>query len=110
MGAQVDPEVMGYIQQCNIVDLLKKATQVAESNPQQAEEIFETARRITQRIGNEKMTRSIGDAQAELRKTRKISSETSKTIKIGSKGKTVRMSNDINDELSDEEIRQASGT
>ena len=110
MGAQVDPEVMGYIQQCNIVDLLKKATQVAESNPQQAEEIFETARRITQRIGNEKMTRSIGDAQAELRKTRKISSETSKTIKIGSKGKTVRMSNDINDELSDEEIREASGT
>ena len=56
------------------------------------------------------MTRSIGDAQAELRKTRKISSETSKTIKIGSKGKTVRMSNDINDELSDEEIREASGT
>ena len=110
MAAQVDPEVMGYIQQCNIVELLKKATQVAENNPQQAEAIFETARRMTQRIGNEKMTRSIGDAQAELRKTRKISSGTCKTIKIGSKGKTVRMSNDINDELSDEEIRQASGT
>ena len=110
MGAQVDPEVMGYIQQCNIVEMLKKATNVAESDPQQAEELFENARRITQRIGNEKMTRSIGNAQAELRKTRKISSVTSKTIKIGSKGKTVRMSNDLNDELSDEEIRRASGT
>lgn len=110
MGAQVDQEVMGYLQQCNIANIVKQATQVANSNPQQAEQLLETARRMTQKLGNERMTRSLSDAQDELRKTRKISPERSKTIKMGSKGKTVRMGNDINDELSEDAIRQATGT
>lgn len=110
MGAQVDQEVMGYLQQCNIANIVKQATQVADRNPQQAEQLLETARKMTQKLGNDRMTRSLSDAQDELRKTRKISPERSKTIKMGSKGKTVRMGNDINDELSEEAIRQATGT
>ena len=111
MGAQVDQEVMGYVQQCNIGQLVKEATQVADRNPQQAEKLLETARRMTQRIGNERMTKSLNSAQEELRKTRKISSETRKTVKMGAKGKTVKMGSDeINDVLSDEEIRRAAGT
>lgn len=110
MGAQVDQEVMGYLQQCNIAQLVKQATLVADSNPQQAEQFLETARRMTVKIGNDAMTQSLNEAQDELRKTRKISDNTRKTVKMGSKGKTVRMSNDINQGPSDEEIRRASGT
>ncbi len=110
MGAQVNQEVMGYIQQCNVAQLVKQATDVAESNPQQAEKLLENARRMTQRIGNDRMTKSLADAQSELRKTRKISSSTRKTVKMGAKGKTVRMTGDINEGLSDEQIRQISGT
>lgn len=110
MAAPVDQEVMGYVQQCNISELVKQATLVAQQNPERAAELLETARRMTQRIGNQAMTVSLAEAQNELRKTRQISSGTRKTIKMGSKGKTVRMGGDINDEFSEEQIRSASGT
>jgi len=109
-AAQVDKEVMDYVQQCNIAQIVAEATQIAEQNPQRADELLETARRMTKRIGNETMTESIAVAQDELRKTRQISSGTRKTVKMGSKGKTVKMGGDINDELSDEQIRKISGT
>lgn len=111
MGAQVDQEVMGYLQQCNIAQLVKQATQIADRNPQQAEQLLETARRMTVKIGNNAMTETLTEVQNELRKTQKISSGTRKTVKMGSKGKTVRMNNnDINQEITDEQIRKASGT
>lgn len=99
MAAQVDQEVMGYVQQCNIAQLVGEATRVAEQNPQRAEELLETACRMTQRLGNQAMTESLESAQNELRKTRKLSSGTRKTVKIGSKGKTVKMSDDLTDEF-----------
>ncbi len=110
IGAAVNQEVMGYLQQCNIAELVKKATQIATKNPQQAEKLLETAHNITQRIGNQRMTQSIGDAREELRKTQKISEGTRKTVKMGAKGKTIRMNSDINDDLSEEKIRRVSGT
>lgn len=109
-SAQVDQEVMSYVQQCNIAQLVSEATKVAQQNPQRAEELLETARRMTQRIGNQAMTESLTEAQNELRLTRRISSGTSKTIKMGSKGKTIRMGGDINDVLLEDQIRQLSGT
>ena len=111
-AVQVDPEVMHYVQQCNLDKVIREATKVADSDPQKAEELLENARRMTQRVGNLAMTQSLSVAQNELRKTRQISSGTRKTIKMGSKGKTVKMVGDINDELSlsEEEIRKASGT
>ena len=109
-SAQVDQEVMSYVQQCNIAQLVTEATKIAEKNPQRAEELLETARRMTQRIGNQAMAESLTEAQEELRLTRRISSGTSKTIKMGSKGKTVRIGGDINDVLLEDQIRQLSGT
>lgn len=109
-AAQVDQEVMGYVQQRNISQLVGDATKVADSNPEQAEKLLETARRLTVKIGNKAMEESLNDAQDELRKTRKISAGTRKTVKMGSKGKTVKMGDDINQELSDEQIRKISGT
>ena len=54
-SAQVDQEVMGYVQQCNISDIVNKVTQMAEKDPQKAQEMIETARRLTQRLGNQEL-------------------------------------------------------
>ncbi|MGF1480056.1 MAG: VWA domain-containing protein [Cyanophyceae cyanobacterium] len=110
-AAQVDQEVMGYVQQRNISQLVNNATQVAEQNPQEAEKLMETARRLTVKIGNKAMEESLNEGIDELRLTRKISAGTRKTVKMGSKGKTVKMGSDINDDLpSEAEIRALSGT
>ncbi|MDJ0617950.1 MAG: VWA domain-containing protein [Calothrix sp. MO_192.B10] len=109
-AAQVDQEVMDYVQQCNISNLVNQATKIADRNPEKAEEILETARRMTVRIGNKEMEESLNGAQKELRKTRKISAGTRKTVKMGAKGKTVKMGSDINDQISEEEMRKLTGT
>jgi len=109
-SAQVDPEVMGYVQQRNISKLVDDATKIASSNPAQAEKLLETARRITVQIDNKAMLESLDRGIDELRKTRNISAGTGKTIKIGSRGKTVKMGDDPNDEFSDENIRKLTGT
>lgn len=109
-SAQVDQEVMSYVQQCNIAQLVSEATKVAQKNPEKADLLLETASRMTKRLGNEAMTTSLTEAQEELRKTRCISAGTRKTIKMGSKGKTVRMGGDVNEQLSEEQIRLVSGT
>ncbi len=108
--AQVNQEVMDYVQQCNIANLVNQATKIAEHDPQKAEQILETARRMTMKIGNKDMTESLNNAQEELRKTRKISDVTRKTVKMGAKGKTVKMGDDINEMPSEEEMRKLTGT
>lgn len=109
--ASVDQEVMGYVSQRNISQLIDDATKIAEQNPELAEQKMETARRLTVKIGNQDMLESLNEGIIELRKTRKISSGTRKTVKMGSKGKTVKMSTtDLDEGLSDEQIRQLTGT
>ncbi|RUT02394.1 hypothetical protein DSM106972_058720 [Dulcicalothrix desertica PCC 7102] len=109
-AAQVDQEVMDYVQQCNISNIVGQAITIADRDPRKAEELLETARRMTVRIGNAAMEESLNGAQQELRKTQKISSGTRKTVKIGAKGKTVKMGSDINSQFSEEEMRQLTGT
>lgn len=110
MAAQIDPEVMGYLQQCNIAQLVDQAAQVADHDPDKANEILERARKMTQKLGNDALTRSIASSQDELRKTRKLSSDSRKTVKMGAKSKTVKMNTDEEEGLSEEQIRQISGT
>lgn len=108
LAVQVDPEVMHYVQQCNLDKMVKEAAQVAEADPARAEQLLENARRMTQRVGNNLMDASLASAQDELRKTRRISANTRKTIKMGSKGKTVKMEGDVND-ISDDLIQKFTG-
>ncbi len=103
-------EVAGYLQQLSTVGLIKQATQLAQSNPEKAEQLLEAARRMTLRIGNEAMTETIINAQDELRKTRKISDSTRKTIKMGAQGKTIRMNDQPDEQLPEEVIRRIAGT
>jgi Ca-activated chloride channel family protein len=65
---------------------------------------------MTVKIGNQAMTDSLNGAQEELRKTQKISAGTRKTIKTGAKGKTVKMGDDINEQISQDKIRELTGT
>jgi len=109
LAVQVEPEVMHYVQQCNLDKMVKEAAQVAEADPARAEQLLENARRMTQRVGNNLMDASLASAQDELRKTQRISSSTRKTIKMGSKGKTVKMEGDI-DDISDDLIQRFTGT
>jgi Ca-activated chloride channel homolog len=96
IAVQSDPEVMGYVQQSNIPKLVNKAVWMAKyNNPEQVQENLEIAQRITQRLGNHDMADSLEQAQDELRMTGKLSSGTSKTIKLGSNGKTVRIDTDV---------------
>lgn len=109
--ATVDQEVMGYVQQRNISSIIDEATNLAETNPELAEQKMETARRLTVKIGNQDMLESLNEGIIELRKTRKISSSTRKTVKMGAKGKTVKMSTtDLAEGLSDDKIREITGT
>jgi Ca-activated chloride channel family protein len=110
IAAQVDQEVMGYVQQANISQLVDQASKVADQNPDQANELLEKARRMTVKLGNTAMTESLEGAQDELRKTRKLSPDSRKTVKMGSKGKTVKMNDGPSDGLTEEQIRKMSGT
>lgn len=110
IGVPFDKNVMHYVQQRNVAGLVEKSIEIVDSNPEESQKLLETARQITQKSGNSTLSDSLGKAQEELRKTRKISPEHRKTVKIGSKGKTVRMGGDINDELSEDLIRQVTGT
>jgi Ca-activated chloride channel homolog len=111
-AVQVDQEVMGYVQQCcTIPQLISEAAKKSEQGKsQEAEKILETVKKITQRLGNKAMTQSLSNAQAELRQTQKISANTCKTMKIGAKGKTQKMGDDMDDGFSEDKIRQISGT
>jgi len=110
IAAQVNQEVMGYVQQANITQLVDQATKIAEQNPEQANELLDKARRMTVKLGNTAMTESLDSAQDELKKTRKLSSDSRKTVKMGSKGKTVKMNDSGSEGLSEEQIRKMSGT
>ena len=108
--AQTNPEVMGYVQQCNIGKLVDNAAAVADSNPDEAAKLLETAKRVTVKIGNEAMLKTLNLGIEEVRKTRKLSSGTRKTVKMGAKGKTIKMNDSPNDQLSEEQIRNMTGT
>jgi Ca-activated chloride channel family protein len=102
----VNQEVMGYVQQRNIAQLASDATKIADKDPNKAEQLLETARRLTVKIGNDDMLASLNQASDELRKTRKISSNTRKTVKMGSRGKTIKMEGDIVDILAALKVRR----
>ncbi|AMW29193.1 MULTISPECIES: vWA domain-containing protein [Arthrospira] len=109
-SAQTNPEVMGYVQQRNISGIVDRAANLADQNPEQAAELLETARRLTVKIGNDAMVESLNLGIEEVRKTRKLSSGTRKTVKMGAKGKTVKMSNDSELGLSEDQIRNLTGS
>lgn len=112
LAAQVQPEVMGYVQQRNVDNLVRRATVQARTDPEQASKTLQLARSMTQRLGNTSMTQALGRAQEELRSTGTIAVGTSKTIKLGARTQTMKAGgpDDSPGPLpSDEEIRRLTG-
>ena len=112
LAASVDPEVMGYVQQRNVDNLVRQATQQAETNPEQAAKTLRVARSMTQRLGNRGMTVALGKAEDELRSNGTIAIGTRKTIKLGARTQTMKVG--PNDETpqnipSQDEIRRLTG-
>ena len=60
--AAVDPEVMGYVQQKNVDNLIQKAMGQATVNAGQAKQTLQVAPGMTQRIGNPAMTKVLNNA------------------------------------------------
>jgi Ca-activated chloride channel homolog len=112
LAANVDPEVMGYVQQRNVDDLVRRATEQATTNPQQAAKTLQLARSMTQRLGNHGMTVALGQAEDELRSRGTISIGTRKTIKLGARTQTMKVGpadGTPENVPSEEEIRRMTG-
>jgi Ca-activated chloride channel homolog len=116
LTAQVNPTVMGYVQQRNLEGLVKQAADEAKSNPQQAAKTIEIARAMTVRLGNTAMTQALDQAKTELETNKTIQAGTAKTIKIGAKTQTIKVGGDGGPDASstsglpsDEEIRRITG-
>lgn len=112
LAGHVDAEVMGYVQQRNVDNLVRLATDQARRNPQQAAKTLQLARSMTQRLGNHAMTVALGSAEQELQSKGTISPGTAKTIKVGSRTQTMKVGgpNDFGSNLpSDEDIRRLTG-
>jgi Ca-activated chloride channel family protein len=91
LAAAVDAEVMGYVQQRNVDNLVRQAAEQAQSNPAQAAKTLQVARAMTQRLGNRGMTIALGKAEEELRSNGTISAGTRKTIKLGARTQTMKV-------------------
>jgi len=91
LAGSVDPEVMGYVQQRNVDNLVREAADQATTNPQQAARTLQLARAMTQRLGNRGMTVALGKAEEELRDQGMLSEGTRKTIKLGARTQTMKV-------------------
>ena len=87
--AVVDPEVLGYVQQKNVDQLIQDAMRQS-GQPQKAREALITAIGLTQNVGNPGMTRMLTSAIEELDATGSISADTVKTVRVGGRTMTVR--------------------
>lgn len=109
--AAVDPEVLGYVQQKNVDNLIQKAMGQATVNAGQARQTLQVALGMTQRIGNAAMTKVLNNALDELNKSGTISAGTRKTVALGGRTKTVKTGSAVPLEgmPSEEEIRKVTG-
>jgi len=110
--AQVDPEVISYVQQKNVGKMVGEAMRTVSLNPDQARRTLQIAAGMTQRIGNGAATQMLQGALDELDSTGTISVATNKTVALGVRTKTVRTAamEGGTGGLSPEEIRKLTGT
>lgn len=88
--AAVDPEVLGYVQQKNVDNLVQKAMGQATVDAGQAKQTLQLALRMTQQLGNSAMTKILSNALDELQRTGTISAGTRKTVALGGRTKTIK--------------------
>jgi Ca-activated chloride channel family protein len=109
--AEVDAEVLGYVQQKNLDRMVQDAVKVAGTDAAKARQTLQAAVGMTQRIGNPAMTRILQNALDELNQNGTISVGTRKTVALGGRTKTVKTGATVATEgiPSNEDIRKMTG-
>lgn len=110
--AQVDPEVLDYVQQKNLDQLVAQATKLAtQGKTEEARRTLQMAQGMTQRLNNPGATRLLQNALEELNRTGTISAETRRTLRAGGRTMTVKSGKTapLEEGLSEEEIRRHTG-
>lgn len=110
--AQVDPEVLDYVQQKNVDRLVTQATKLAaQGKTEEARKTLQMAQGMTQRLNNPSATRLLQNALEELNRTGTISAETRRTLRAGGRTMTVKSGKTapLEEGLSEEEIRRLTG-
>jgi Ca-activated chloride channel family protein len=109
--AQVEPEVLEYVQQKNTGNLLDQATRLAaQGRTQEARRTLQLALQMTQRLNNPAATRLIQNTLEELNRTGTLSENTRRTLRAGGRTMTVKSRRTEPIEgLSEEEIRKITG-
>jgi Ca-activated chloride channel family protein len=109
--AQVEPEVLEYVQQKNTGNLLDQATRLAaQGRTQEARRTLQLALQMTQRLNNPAATRLIQNTLEELNRTGTLSENTRRTLRAGGRTMTVKSrKTEPIEGLSEEEIRKITG-
>jgi len=109
--AAVDAEVLGYVQQKNVDNMVQQAVRLATVDAGKARQTLQVASGMTQRIGNKAVTQMIENALDELNKTGSISAGTRKTVALGGRTRTMKpgATSAMEGGPSDEEIRKLTG-
>ena len=110
-SALTEPTVMDAIKKRNVDQLVQQAVRHATVDAAQAGQTLQQAISMTQRSGNTQATLLLQSAVQELERTGTLSAETQRTVRLGTKTRTMRGSSvDAATGISEEEIRKRSGT
>ncbi len=110
--AQIDPEVLDYVQQKNVDNLVAQATRLlAQGKTQEARQTLQMAQQITQRLNNPGQTRLLQNALDELNRTGTISENTRRTLRAVGRTMTVKSgkTEPLEIGMSSEDIRKVTG-
>lgn len=107
--AEVDDEVLGYVQQLNVDRMMQEAAHLATTDLSRARQTLQLAASMTQRLGNAAATQILNNALDELNSTGTISADTRKTVALGGRTKTVKVGEIVEGVPSEDEIRRLTG-
>lgn len=109
--AGVDPEVLGYVQQKNVDNMVQQAIRQVTVDASKARQTLQVAAGMTQRLGNKAVTQMLENALDELNRTGAISPGTRRTVGLGGRTQTMKPAGTQAMEglPSEEEIRRVTG-
>lgn len=97
IAREVDDEVLGYVEQRNIENLIRRALTEAKTDPVRAQQTLQMIKSITQRMGNPNVTAILDRAIQELAATQRLSPSVTKTLVVGTRTQTRRVATKVVD-------------
>jgi Ca-activated chloride channel homolog len=109
--ADVDGEVLGYIQQRNADRMVQNAVRQLKTNATAAQQSLESAAQLTRRVGNAMQTKVLEESLHELRTTGSLSRNARKTVTLSGRTCTIKTSaaSDATSAPSQDVIRKLTG-